>query len=97
MYRRNISAIWVYESIQYMELYNTFKQIENHIQKITGFDYKAKLDNDQFVQYMGISKQTALQWRNEQRIKFSLKGKKIYYTKEDIAQFIKNHHVSSIK
>ena len=48
-------------------------------------------DNAEFIQVMNISKRTAVQWRSDKIINYSIIGSKIYYTLADIQKLINNH------
>jgi len=45
-------------------------------------------DNAEFIQVMNISKRTAVQWRADNTINYSMVGAKIYYTLADILSLI---------
>ena len=55
------------------------------------------IDNDEFVQRLKISKRTAQNWRDENKISFSQIGSKIYYSKKDIEDFIAAHKIKRLK
>ena len=94
MYRyRDTSSIHVYESKQYLLLYNKLLKAEEYIETMTGINFKHMLDNDQFLEYMNVCHETAQSWRKQNLIKFILNGKKIFYTHEAIEEFIKNHRI----
>ena len=51
-------------------------------------------DNAEFIQLMNISKRTAVHWRSDKIINYSIIGSKIYYTLADIQKLINNHKIT---
>lgn len=49
------------------------------------------IDNDHFIEKMGISKRTAQSWRDDGAITFRQYGKQIYYTSSDIEEFLERN------
>ncbi len=47
---------------------------------------------EEFVKLMGISDRTAQIWRDEGKIGFSQKGKKIYHRTSDIEKFLEKYY-----
>jgi hypothetical protein len=83
----------ILSSKQYEAIMNKFNLVEEHIEKMSGFNFRSIVDNDEFVKLMGISKKTAQNWRDNGLVSYSQIGHKIYYSRTDIEQFITNHHV----
>ncbi|MCL9806823.1 helix-turn-helix domain-containing protein [Flavobacterium amniphilum] len=55
------------------------------------------MDNEEFIQFMGISKRTAQCWRDEGKISFSQVGNKIYYKMSDVDKLLAEHYNKSFK
>ena len=55
------------------------------------------MDNEEFIQLMGISKRTAQGWRDEGKISFSQVGNKIYYKQSDVDKLLAEHYNKSFK
>ena len=51
------------------------------------------LDNQEFLQFMHISKRTTQNWRNSGVIAYSQVGSKIYYCLSDIDKLMEKHRV----
>jgi hypothetical protein len=83
----------ILSSKQFDSIMSKFDIVEQHIQKMTGFNFSSFIDNDEFIKMMNISKKTAQNWRDSGQISFSQIGHKIYYTQTDIANFLASHHV----
>ncbi|WP_136669371.1 helix-turn-helix domain-containing protein [Flavobacterium sp. H122] len=58
---------------------------------------KSFMDNEEFIQFMGISKRTAQCWRDEGKISFSQVGNKIYYKMSDVDKLLAEHYNKSFK
>jgi predicted flap endonuclease-1-like 5' DNA nuclease len=58
--------------------------------KTTGSD-KDFVGNEELMELMGISKRTAQTWRDQGIIAFSQIGSKIWYSRADIAELMKDH------
>jgi hypothetical protein len=87
----------ILSSKQYEAIMTKFSLVESHIEKMSGFNFKSIVDNDMFCKLMNISKQTSQNWRDNGLIGYSQIGHKIYFTRDDIELFIKNHHVKAFK
>lgn len=85
----------ILSSKQYQTIIAKFDLVEQHIEQMSGFNFRSIVDNDEFVKLMGISKKTAQNWRDNGQISYSQIGHKIYYSRTDIEQFIANHHVKA--
>lgn len=48
-------------------------------------------DEEAFIELMGISKKTSQRWRDKGDIKFSQVGRKIYYTRKSINEFLEKN------
>ena len=60
-------------------------------------DKDGLIDNDQFIKNMGISKRCAQNWRDSGAITFRQYGKRIYYTQQDMEDFLENNKKTSFK
>ena len=49
------------------------------------------VDNTKFCEIMGISKRTSQTWRDEGKVKFSQIGHKIFYSREDVLNFLERN------
>ncbi len=50
-------------------------------------------DNQDICQLLKISKRTLQKYRSEKLLPYQKNGKKIYYLKSDVEQFIALHHI----
>jgi DNA-binding transcriptional regulator YiaG len=73
---------------QFNELLSKVEHIISTIDGITASPKESFVDNAEFIRLMGISKRTAQNWRDEQRISFSQIGSKIYYKLSDVEQLL---------
>jgi len=55
------------------------------------------IDNFRFIELMGISSKTALNWRDKGIISYSQVNNKIFYRKSDIIELLNKYHVKSSK
>jgi len=55
------------------------------------------IDNNEFINLMGISTKTAQSWRDDGRVSFSQIGNKIYYKASDIKSLLDNNYRKAIK
>ena len=53
------------------------------------------IDNSRFIELMGISSKTALNWRDKGIISYSQVNNKIFYRKSDIIELLNKYHVKS--
>ena len=53
------------------------------------------IDNFRFIELMGISSKTALNWRDKGIISYSQVNNKIFYRKSDIIELLNKYHVKS--
>ena len=53
------------------------------------------IDNSRFIELMGISSKTALNWRDAKIISYSQVNNKIFYRKSDVIELLKKYHVKS--
>jgi len=65
-----------------------------HRRKITDPEF-IFLDNAELKQLLSISDSAAARWRQQQKLEFSLVGRKIYYRLADIARMIQEHKVNA--
>ena len=69
----------------YVDQMEKIEKLMNQLSQETG---KKILSNPEFMKYMSVSSRTLQTWRDEGRISFSQIGCKIYYTMEDIYEFL---------
>ena len=53
------------------------------------------IDNSRFIELMGISSKTALNWRDAKIISYSQVNNKIFYRKSDVIELLNKYHVKS--
>jgi len=82
---------------QFTELLNEMKDIKYALEVTPKITKKNFLDNQEFVEIMGISKRTAQTWRDEGVIAFSQIGSKIYYQMCDIKELLDKNYKKSFK
>lgn len=51
------------------------------------------LDNAELKQLLCISDSAAARWRQQEKLRFSLVGRKIYYRLSDISKMIREHQI----
>lgn len=83
----------ILSSKQYHAIMTKIDLVESNIEKMSGFNFRSIVDNEEFIKLMGISRKTSQTWRDRGLIGYSQIGHKIYYSRNDVEQFIQNHHV----
>ena len=83
----------IFTNTQYQAILDRLALIETALQKMSSFNFNSAIDNEEFIKLMGVSRKTAQTWRDTGRISYSQIGNKIYYTQNDIEQFLSVHHV----
>jgi DNA-binding transcriptional regulator YiaG len=73
---------------QFENYIEQMKKMEKLMQKLSQETGKKVLTNPEFMKYMDVSARTLQNWRDEGRISFSQIGSKIYYTMDDIFEFL---------
>jgi 3-methyladenine DNA glycosylase Tag len=87
----------ILSSDQYQAILNKIEEINIRIQTAHAAPGESFVDNQQFLQLMQVSKQTAQTWRDEGKISFSQVGAKIYYKLSDIETMLKEHYKKSFQ
>ena len=82
---------------QFTELTSRLDSLQNLLNTESKGSKKAFMDNEEFLQFMGISKRTAQSWRDEGKISFSQVGNKIYYKMSDVDKLLAEHYNKSFK
>ncbi len=67
------------------------KEMKKRLNDLTS-PHEHFIDNKTFMKLMGVSRKTALDWRNEGKIGYTKEGNKIYYRMTDIHEFLKRFH-----
>lgn len=70
------------------------EEIQRQVEALDPESYQF-VDNTKFLQLMGISKRTAQSWRDQGLITYSQIGGKIYYTRDDIHDFLDKNRKDS--
>lgn len=83
----------ILSSKQYNAIITKIDLVESNIEKMSGFNFRSIVDNEEFIKLMGISRKTSQTWRDRGLIGYSQIGHKIYYSRNDVEKFIQNHHV----
>jgi hypothetical protein len=82
-----------------------YEKIQKHLVELVKVLNKPKLpeqiqiiDNNNFIDLMGISQKTAQSWRDTGVVSFSQVGNKIYYKISDVQELINlNYHKAKVK
>jgi hypothetical protein len=82
-----------------------YEKIQKHLAELVKVLNKPKLpeqiqiiDNNNFIDLMGISQKTAQSWRDTGVVSFSQVGNKIYYKISDVQELINlNYHKAKVK
>lgn len=73
------------------EIRKSLQEIKDHMKSVTS-PAEHFINTDEFVKLMNVSHRTAQIWRDEGKIGYSQKGKKIYYRMSDIDGFLKHNY-----
>lgn len=73
---------------QFENYIEQMEKMEKLMQKLSQETGKKVLTNPEFMKYMDVSARTLQNWRDEGRISFSQIGSKLYYTMDDIFEFL---------
>lgn len=82
---------------QFTELTSRLDALQNQLNTQQPTSKKSFVDNEEFLELMGISKRTAQSWRDEGKISFSQVGNKIYYKMSDVDKLLAEHYNKSFK
>lgn len=80
---------------QYQNLMDKIEELNLRLQPSAKQMKDFIIDNEDFVSIMKIAARTAQRWRDEGKISYSKVGAKIYYTRDDVESFLKNHYNES--
>ena len=84
-------------SEQFKELLAKVEEVKNAVLNSKSDPGSEFLDNQQFIEFMNISKRTAQSWRDEGIISFSQVGSKIYYRKSDVQKLLDSNYRKAFK
>ena len=89
--------VFILSKAQFAELTSRLDSLQNQLSTQTNTSKKSFMDNEEFIELMGISKRTAQCWRDEGKISFSQVGNKIYYKQSDVDKLLAEHYNKSFK
>lgn len=59
------------------------------------YNLKIVFSREEVCQILGISLRTEQTWRDQKRISFSQLGRKIFYQRADLNDFLDKHHIKA--
>ena len=89
--------VYILSKAQFSELTTRLDTLQNLISTQPETSKKAIMDNEEFLNFMGISKRTAQSWRDEGKISFSQVGNKIYYKMADVDKLLAENYNKSFR
>lgn len=89
--------VYILSKAQFSELTTRLDTLQNLLNTQSDTSKKSIMDNEAFLQHMGISKRTAQSWRDDGKISFSQVGNKIYYKMADVDKLLAEHYNKSFK
>ena len=89
--------VFILSKAQFAELTSRLDSLQNQLSTQTSTSKKSFMDNEEFIELMGISKRTAQCWRDEGKISFSQVGNKIYYKQSDVDKLLAENYNKSFK
>lgn len=89
--------VFILSKAQFSELTSRLDALQNQLDSQQPTSKKSFMDNEEFLELMGISKRTAQSWRDEGKISFSQVGNKIYYKMSDVDKLLAEHYNKSFK
>ena len=89
--------VFILSKAQFTELTSRLDALQNQLNSQQPTSKKSFVDNEEFLELMGISKRTAQSWRDEGKISFSQVGNKIYYKMSDVDKLLTEHYNKSFK
>ena len=89
--------VYILSKAQFSELTTRLDELQNLVNNQSGTSKKGFMDNEEFLQFMGISKRTAQSWRDEGKISFSQVGNKIYYKSADVDKLLAENYNKSFR
>lgn len=89
--------VFILSKAQFTELTSRLDALQEQVKSQQPTSKKSFIDNEEFLELMGISKRTAQSWRDEGKISFSQVGNKIYYKMSDVDKLLAEHYNKSFK
>lgn len=89
--------VFILSKAQFNELTSRLDALQNQLNSQEPTSKKSFMDNEEFLQLMGISKRTAQSWRDEGKISFSQVGNKIYYKMSDVDKLLAEYYNKAFK
>ncbi len=89
--------VFILSKAQFSELTSRLDALQSQLNSQQPASKKSFMDNEEFLELMGISKRTAQSWRDEGKISFSQVGNKIYYKMSDVDKLLAEHYNKSFK
>lgn len=89
--------VFILSKAQFTELTSRLDELKEQLESQQPTSKKSFVDNEEFLELMGISKRTAQSWRDEGKISFSQVGNKIYYKMSDVDKLLAEHYNKSFK
>ena len=89
--------VYILSKAQFSELTTRLDELQNLLNNQSGTTKKGFMDNEEFLEFMGISKRTAQSWRDDGKISFSQVGNKIYYKAVDVDKLLSENYNKSFK
>ena len=89
--------VYIISKAQFSELTARLDELQNLLNNQSGISKKGFMDNEAFLDFMGISKRTAQSWRDDGKISFSQVGNKIYYKAVDVDKLLAENYNKSFR
>ena len=89
--------VYILSKAQFSELTARLDELQNLLNNQSGISKKGFMDNEEFLEFMGISKRTAQSWRDDGKISFSQVGNKIYYKAVDVDKLLAENYNKSFR
>ena len=89
--------VYILSKAQFSELTTRLDTLQNLISTQPDATKKTIMYNEEFMNFMGISKRTAQSWTDEGKISFSQVGNKIYYKMADVDKLLAENYNKSFK
>jgi hypothetical protein len=78
-------------------LLDKVEAINTKIDLLSSIPTNMWLNNEQFIETIGVSRKTAQQYRDKGLIQFSQIGAKIYYKLSEVNKFLERHSITPAK
>ena len=89
--------VYILSKAQFSELTTRLDELQNLLNNQSATTKKGFMDNEEFLEFMGISKRTAQSWRDDGKISFSQVGNKIYYKAVDVDKLLAENYNKSFR